>query len=56
VLPSLKLAYETCFFAESVPIEMVAEFGIEPNLKMLMRHLQTPACPPAIKFLKELKL
>ena len=56
VLPPLKLAYETCFFAESAPIEMVAEFGIEPNLKMLMRHLQTPACPPAIKLSKELKL
>ena len=25
VLPPLKLAYETCFFAESAPIEMVAE-------------------------------
>jgi hypothetical protein len=25
VLPPLKLAYETCFFAESAPIKMVAE-------------------------------
>ena len=30
VLPPLKLAYETCFFAESAPIQMVAEAGFEP--------------------------
>lgn len=36
VLPPLKLAYETCFFAESAPIEMVAGTGVEPVITNVM--------------------
>jgi hypothetical protein len=36
VLPPLKLAYETCFFAESAPIGMVAGTGVEPVITNVM--------------------